>query len=238
MSERIFRYLLHVFSRSTPGMDSSSSQEQQDENLGGEIKQVSSTNEQEGSAPISGGNRHEARGESMSVDEHKTLASMEQVDSGAAQLPHEESIGGDGDNDVEMSSSSTSSAQVPCAGPTSAEVTPAAIPSSTVTSETETAAIDQQPPAGAMPAGMPGLPPGMAMDPFALLVQMSDRLIDESYQASSKDSETVSTSKRPRPQSGAECGAGDGETEVSEPHSKVQKREELAAEPSCSKHRR
>ena len=218
-------------------MDSSSSQEQQEENLGGQTEQVSSTNEQEISAPISGGNRHEARGESMSVDEHKTLVSMEQVDSGAAQLPHEGGIGDSGENDVEMSSS-TSSAQVPCAGPTSAEVTPTAIPSSSLTSETETAAIDHQPPAGAMPAGMPGLPPGMPMDPFALLVQMSDRLIDESYQASSKDSEAGSTSKRPRPQSGAEGGAGDGETESSEPHSKVQKREEPAAEPSSSKHRR
>ena len=219
-------------------MDSSSPQEQHDENLGGQTERVSSTNEQEGSTPISGGNRHEARGESMSVDEHKTLVSMEQVDSGAAQLPHEGGIGDVGDNDVEMSSSSTSSAQVPCAGPTSAEVTPTAIPSSTLTSETVTAAIDHQPPAGAMPAGMPGLPQGMPMDPFALLVQMSDRLIDESYQASSKDSEAGSTSKRPRPQSGAEDGAGDGETESSGPHSKVQKREEPEAEPSSSKHRR
>ena len=179
-------------------MDSSSPQEQQGENLGGQTEQVSSTEGQDG-------RRHESPGESMSVDQHRTYT---QGDSGAAQLPHE---GSGGDDDVEMSSSS--SAQAPSAGPTSGGVgtTPVVPSSSSSTSETETASIGQQPPAGAMPAGIPGMPPGMPMDPFALLVQMSDRLIDESYQASSKDSESGSTGKRPRPQSGAEGGAGEGE---------------------------
>ena len=80
-----------------------------------------------------------------------------------------------------------------------------------------------------MPAGIPGMPAGMPMDPFAMLLQMSDRLIDESYQASSKDSGTAA--KRAH-SGGAEAGAG------AEPHSKVQKRDDPAAEPSSSKPRR
>ena len=75
------------------------------------------------------------------------------------------------------------------------------------------------------------MPAGMPMDPFALLLQMSDRLIDESYQPS-KESGTAA--KRAH-SGGAEAGAGD---EV-EPQSKVPKRDDPEAQPSSSsKHRR
>ncbi len=223
-------------------MDSTSSLEQQEEEIGEQIEQVSLSNN--GSRPHAnqlGSARQPKPNTTISAD-NKTTAPPPHVtvDSGAAQqaasIPGGEGGGGGGGGgggDVEMSISSASPAPAPATTTAEEVSSPAAV-------ETETGANGQQPPAGATPAEIPpgGLPPGMpAMDPFALLVQMSDRLIDESYQAASKDSETEPGVANKRPHSGA--GAGGAGEDAMEPDVKVQKREQLAAaEPFSSKLRR
>ncbi len=162
----------------------------------------------------------------MNVDE----SDSKPIDSGAA--PQQEL-----NEDVEMS-------------------TPSIVPTSDAAAPPGPAAVDAaaQPPAGAMPAGMPsglagmagmmagGMPPGMPpMDPFAMLIQMSDRLIDESYKPSSKDSQAeiekaqlANAQKRQR--TGSETGAEGGV----EPQNKVQKTitEKSQAAASYSKQKR
>ncbi len=205
-------------------MDDARSLEQQEADIGHKIEQVSLSNNGSRSPPSSGapGPFPAARGAGSTaaiprpfatsiLSGIQTAAGGSSVDSGAAQL-----VTPGGGEDVEMSSSAVS-----------------AIPTPASTTDTETGATGQQPPTGATPAGIPppggdsggvpGMPPGMAApDPFAMLVMMSDRLIEESYsQAASKDSEPGVANKRPH--SGAEAGG------AGEPHIKVQKREGLGA---------